>query len=374
MKFALFALLIVAWAQCSDTSLSFYFEAAKTLDRLDAKHGSIKGILATLPEKDRKRTAALVIETLKCKRLLSSDVSWYRRHKWSDKSALNDIINASKLLTQERKLSSRNLALVLVHDVLLARGIQAGDGPLKQAVLRHKTRLHSELQRVKIKRGARSNEELADMGDARAGRLPLASYRQWAGSHWTSLAQIPRYIRINTSMWSTKEAIQAYISKGFEPSKPIDSVWVSVECPMFLSLIDIDWPRTKFAVDDHIPDLLLFSPRMQFQDDAFYKAGKIILQDKASCFPAVVLAPPATDNSVVIDATAAPGNKTSHLSALMQNKGKVCIALRTLGRNDLLHYSYLLSREIKSGSPPWKWCFRRPNAQMLSRWISIFSL
>jgi 25S rRNA (cytosine2278-C5)-methyltransferase len=47
--------------------MNFYFEAAKTLDRLDAKEGSIKGVLATLPEKDRKRTAALVIETLKCK-------------------------------------------------------------------------------------------------------------------------------------------------------------------------------------------------------------------------------------------------------------------------------------------------------------------
>jgi putative methyltransferase len=45
---------------------SFYFEAAKTLDRLDAKQGSIKGVLATLPDRDRKRTAALVIETLKC--------------------------------------------------------------------------------------------------------------------------------------------------------------------------------------------------------------------------------------------------------------------------------------------------------------------
>lgn len=50
-------------------SMNFYFEAAKTLDRLDAKQGSIKGILATLPEKDRKRTAALVIETLKCKHI-----------------------------------------------------------------------------------------------------------------------------------------------------------------------------------------------------------------------------------------------------------------------------------------------------------------
>lgn len=47
--------------------MNFYFEAAKTLDRLDSKQGSIKGVLASLPEKNRKRTAALVIETLKCR-------------------------------------------------------------------------------------------------------------------------------------------------------------------------------------------------------------------------------------------------------------------------------------------------------------------
>ncbi len=46
--------------------MNFYFEAAKTLDRLDAKEGSIKGVIATLPETNRRRTGALVIETLKC--------------------------------------------------------------------------------------------------------------------------------------------------------------------------------------------------------------------------------------------------------------------------------------------------------------------
>jgi putative methyltransferase len=55
-----------------------------------------------------------------------------------------------------------------------------------------------------------------------------------------------------------------------------------------------------------------------------YQAGKIILQDKASCFPASVLAQDIRqDCGAVIDATAAPGNKTSHLSALMNNEGKV---------------------------------------------------
>lgn len=46
--------------------MNFYFEAGNVLDMLDAKQGSIKSVLATLPEKDRKRTAAAVIETLKC--------------------------------------------------------------------------------------------------------------------------------------------------------------------------------------------------------------------------------------------------------------------------------------------------------------------
>ena len=89
-----------------------------------------------------------------------------------DKPVLLDIIDQAKLLKEERKkLSSLNLALVLVHDVLFSSGgIQAGDGPIKQAVLRHKTRLHSELQKLKIKRGVKSNEELAQSGDSRAGQ------------------------------------------------------------------------------------------------------------------------------------------------------------------------------------------------------------
>ncbi|KAF9000607.1 S-adenosyl-L-methionine-dependent methyltransferase [Cyathus striatus] len=247
--------------------MNFYFEAAKTLDRLDAKEGSIKGVLATLPETNRKRTAALVIETLKYK------------------SVLSDVIVRTKLLNEERKITSMNLALVLVHDLLLSNGIQAGDGPIKQAVLRHKTRLNGEFQKVKIKRGASSNVALAQKGDERA-------------------AQIPRYVRVNTNLWSVEDAIKAFQDQGFELNDVLD--------------------LTKGVSRDlHVPDLFLFPPGTAFQDNIFYKSGNIILQDKASCFPAVVLSPPATSDSVVIDATAAPGNKTTHLCALMRNRGKL---------------------------------------------------
>ncbi|KIJ66652.1 hypothetical protein HYDPIDRAFT_108556 [Hydnomerulius pinastri MD-312] len=248
--------------------MNFYFEASKVLERLDAKQGSIKGILATLPANNRARTAALVIETLKYKAVLS------------------EVIKTSQLLTEEKKkITSLNLALVLVHDVLLSSGIQAGDGPIKQAILRHKTRLRSEFQRIKIKRGAKSDQELAHTGDERAAR-------------------IPRYVRVNTALWTTDQAIRHYEEKGFQLSDPFAS-------------------DKAFARDDHIPDLLLFNTHLQFQNDPCYETGKVILQDKASCFPATVLAPPSGEDSVVIDATAAPGNKTSHLSALMGGKGKL---------------------------------------------------
>ena len=86
-----------------------------------------------------------------------------------DKSALAEVIAAANLLKEERKITSHNLALVLVHDLLLSGGVQAGDGPVKQALLRHKTRLRSEFQRVKIRRGAKSDSELALGDDVRAG-------------------------------------------------------------------------------------------------------------------------------------------------------------------------------------------------------------
>lgn len=137
------------------------------------------------------------------------------------------------------------------------------------------------------------------------------------------LARIPRYVRVNTLIWTTDEAIRYYQEQGFQISDPFSSE--SVFCLPFLPLSRLCSPthRMSFSRDQHVPDLLLFNPHMQFHNDIQYKVGKIILQDKASCFPAIVLAPPSNQHTVVIDATAAPGNKTSHLSALMGGKGKV---------------------------------------------------
>ncbi len=77
-----------------------------------------------------------------------------------------------------------------------------------------------------------------------------------------------------------------------------------------------------FWADAHVPNLLVLPRGIKLHEDEAYLTGKLILQDKASCFPAFVLNP-STKNISAIDATAAPGNKTTHLSALMGNTGKV---------------------------------------------------
>ncbi|CAJ0637645.1 15651_t:CDS:10 [Entrophospora sp. SA101] len=73
--------------------------------------------------------------------------------------------------------------------------------------------------------------------------------------------------------------------------------------------------------DKHLPDLLILPPNTDLHKHKLYISGEIVLQDKSSCFPSFICSP--TINSHVIDACAAPGNKTSHLSSVMKNSGKI---------------------------------------------------
>lgn len=62
-------------ASVNSREMNFYFNAVAILDKLDKKQDSIKGLLSSVPEKDRKRTTALVIETLKCTSMFVT--SWF---------------------------------------------------------------------------------------------------------------------------------------------------------------------------------------------------------------------------------------------------------------------------------------------------------
>ena len=72
-------------------------------------------------------------------------------------------------------------------------------------------------------------------------------------------------------------------------------------------------------VDEHVPNLLALPPITNLLKTPAYLNGAIILQDKASCFPVCLLNPQLEDGDSV-DACAAPGNKTTHLAAVLHDQ------------------------------------------------------
>lgn len=74
----------------------------------------------------------------------------------------------------------RSLALVLIHDLMFTkRGITVrNDVPLKQCVTRHHARLKSELIKIKIKRGATSDEDLVSQKVKDAGKFEKKSTKR----------------------------------------------------------------------------------------------------------------------------------------------------------------------------------------------------
>lgn len=65
-----------------------------------------------------------------------------------------------------------------------------------------------------------------------------------------------------------------------------------------------------------------------------YRDGRLVIQNISSCLPAYILRPER--GSVVIDTCSAPGNKTSHLSMIMENTGKIHAFERSPSRAQML--------------------------------------
>ncbi|XP_068193730.1 28S rRNA (cytosine-C(5))-methyltransferase [Antennarius striatus] len=251
--------------------MALYLKAAEILEKAEKKQGALKTLVYDSKYVNIKQMFALVCET----------------QRFS--SILEEIIESTKLLKQTKM--RMHLAKVLVYDLLLGQGLKCG-GSWKAKIMKHRPRLQAALARMKVKQKVSKNEDL----------LPTSVQRH-AGD------QLPRYVRVNT-LKNTMEDVVDYCKRdGFSYLGQASR------------LDDFTLKEKEFVRDMDLPDLLVFSPKTDFHDHFLYKAGHIILQDKASCLPAHLLNPPP--GSQVIDACAAPGNKSSHLAALMKNRGRL---------------------------------------------------
>ncbi|KID79992.1 25S rRNA (cytosine-C(5))-methyltransferase [Metarhizium brunneum] len=253
--------------------MSLYHEASDILSTSSQEGGSLKsrvyqrkGIKST-----PKQLYALVFESC----------------KWS--AILKEVIEGADILKIERKLTP-TLALLLVHDLLLAKGgitLPQSHG-LRSSVERHKGRLNSEFTRARLRRKASSLELLkAEVDKAAAGEE----------------AAHPRWVRINAIKSTLEEQLETTF-RGYARAGTIQDV-VAKEGKHIL-------------IDPHVPNLVAITPGCDLSKTEAYNSGKIILQDKASCFPAYLLDPRSEDGDV-IDACAAPGNKTTHLAGIIRS-------------------------------------------------------
>ncbi|UNI14320.1 25S rRNA (cytosine(2278)-C(5))-methyltransferase [Purpureocillium takamizusanense] len=251
--------------------MSLYHEAAEILSSSSTEGGSLKS--RVFKKKNIKSSPnqlyALVLET----------------SKWS--SVLKEAIESAELLKHERKLTP-TLSLLLVHDLLLAKGgiaLPQSHG-LRASIERHRARLTSELTRARLRRKAATLDALRQ-------QIDKASAPEEAG--------YPRWVRVNALKSSIEEQLETTFAK-YDRAGSVGEV--------------VSNPGRCLYIDPHVPNLVAVTSGTDLTKTEAYSAGKVILQDKASCFPAYLLDPRSEDGDV-IDACAAPGNKTTHLASII---------------------------------------------------------
>jgi len=106
-----------------------------------------------------------------------------------------------------------------------------------------------------------------------------------------NLTQLPLYIRVNTLKASAR-------------SEEISKMFQAVELEQPQNVLKLDRARSVLTRSD------------------LFRSGSFVLQDLASIVAGLVASPGSGE--FVLDLCAAPGNKTTHLAAIMGNEGEIC--------------------------------------------------
>ncbi|BGP43856.1 hypothetical protein JCM10450v2_008055 [Rhodotorula kratochvilovae] len=369
--------------------MDFYHRAGLILDALDNKKGSVKGLCMAEANKGRKvgegaRFLKVVIECLK-----------YRPH-------IQHLLSATKLLAQEPTLfvppsstasvanalksgsaasankalktpkrhvkaapTPESLATVMLHDLLFAkRGLTLPkEHKVRKKLEKYKPALDKENEREKRRRKVGTNEglqiplpdkvasSLEGIGKGKKRAHDADRFAEEGGAEGV-LGEI-RWMRVNTLRWSVEAAVEWFEKGGWEMFEEIEEMLAAAQSK----------PKV-FALDAHIEPLLALPASVSLPTISAYQDGRLLAQDKASCMPAWVLLTPvlaeAEDRAAaraagelgpeedmpkrgkgirVLDATAAPGNKTTMAAALIAGDeiaGRVTACERDQGRFKVL--------------------------------------
>ncbi|KAK0609291.1 putative 28S rRNA (cytosine-C(5))-methyltransferase, partial [Lasiodiplodia hormozganensis] len=277
--------------------MSLYYEAATILENADNVGGSLTSRIYGKKGLKSKPTAiyALVTEAT----------------KWS--AVLKDVVENSGILKLEKKLIPL-LAVLLTHDLLISKGGVAAPAnhPLKLAITRHKARLSAEFTKLRVKRGFSTLDAFRQHINACAESGISANSDASSSAAPSTITEHPRWVRVN----AVRTTLDAQLRTTFAEYARKEKLADVMAAPATAKVLHID---------AHIPNLLALPPRADLSRVKAYQAGELIIQDKASCFPAYLLNVQPGDGDA-IDGCAAPGNKTTHLAAIVAENNKIVAA------------------------------------------------
>ncbi len=103
--------------------------------------------------------------------------------------------------------------------------------------------------------------------------------------------RLPRAFRINTIKADKEKVLESLTEKG-------------------VGFQDVAWYEDAFVTDN-----------LEIGNTIDHFIGNIYIQELVSMLPGVIASQELTEKSIVLDAAAAPGSKTTHLASMMGNKG-----------------------------------------------------
>jgi 25S rRNA (cytosine2278-C5)-methyltransferase len=175
--------------------------------------------------------------------------------------------------------------------------------------------LKAELTKSRVRRGCASIQDLQ--------AVILTEKKALLSPEEITESMYPRWVRIN----NIKSTLNAQMETTFSNHHKVDR------------LNELKGAK-QIYVDNHIPDLVaLAAGSVDFSSSKAYKDGEIILQDKASCFPAYLLLGDAEgiwEGGDLVDGCAAPGNKTTHLASLLAARQRLLRSRKQHNRSKII--------------------------------------
>ncbi|GAX77818.1 hypothetical protein CEUSTIGMA_g5261.t1 [Chlamydomonas eustigma] len=176
------------------------------------------------------------------------------------------------------------VAYVLCYELLFGQGVSSR-GKAERVVRKHQAEIRAALKAVLMEKGVNSVDQLLSQNTVTPPSLH------------------PRWLRVNLLKSSVKKVVALLLNP--------DPIWPKP--------YNKPYKESDVVLDALLPDVMSLPPGSDLHDHPLVIEGVIILQSKASCMPAHALKPMA--GWTVVDCCAAPGNKTTHIAALIKAAG-----------------------------------------------------